>query len=253
MAADDCIFYPPVYDEVTNISTDTTQIAAVDSISQKLSTPHLATIVGHVHITIDWLQRFSALIANDSAASQYREADNEQLTDEPSETLQDSTSNRFKSMVRQDCPNLPEFLEQRLLKAMFTRHKNISFRRSIRRPSTLELKKPQEAPLNIPARVLMEPESGRAFLPRAGINYTTSISLEQPGNPYSGLPLNLKDDEGHAASLPTSQAGLWGSLPHRKSESPPEPQHATVPQTYGCGYCYITFTSDEALHDLGWP
>lgn len=241
-----------VYKEITRPPNDTEQVSTPSSSSPEASSSsYIANIIRQIHITIDWLQRLSNLMMNEGLSSHGPRDDSQQrLTDEAGIDITDSVLARFEDMVLEKCPNLSTPLVWRLVTTMTTRQKNLICKRSNRRPRTPELEKLQRAPPKTLLRVWMDPESGRAVLPRAEEDYSNAVSATHDS--YAESSLFQQDCKEDVPPYPTSWTRTHASPLKEGLWSPEASRPTLLGQEYICDYCHMTFSNDEALENIGW-
>lgn len=173
---------------VSNSLSGLEQLATLDSIYRvEASLPlYIPTIAGQIHTTIDWLRRLTNLITREGFASYGQQANNQQMANESDNEATASESNQFEHMVREECPNIPQYLMHRLVKSMYLRQEYIKSRRSTGHRWTTELEQSQAVYSDIP-RIFVDPESGEAVV--AGAEQA-SVSLPAKQSSHATSSLN---------------------------------------------------------------
>lgn len=90
-----------------------------------------------IHESIDWLHRLSNLVRKSSFVNQNRRAEDFQLRDSEGKKSQELTDKMtaglrelYKHVINRTADGLEDFLTDRLIETMITRHKRILYRRS---------------------------------------------------------------------------------------------------------------------------
>lgn len=238
--------------EIRSTLGDTKKLATPGSIfSQALPSSYITDLVHHVHTTIDWLRRFSNLISKERFPNYGHGPDNQlQDADSSGNDMTASLWDDFERIVRQNRPNLPEFLVGRCVETMIIRRKNIIHRRSTRSSWASGLDQSQIAFPDIPAGLLMDPKSGRTALPSVEGDHTSAISARHA--PHVESSWEREDHKALATEFPTSLARTYASSPNVRLQSSAQPQLPFLGQVFICSYCHVKFSSKKDLDNIGW-